>query len=512
MKKYKLILTIFILIGVGMGCEDKLSLENPNKQTASSYWQNLPQVQAAVNAIYANLQTNGLYSRHMFFAMDNMAHENEGNSQLEADKRQYLEFKFDASHGGIGAFYESCFRGINKANYVITNEDKIIEISDLVSDELRVKFLGEARFLRAFYYFLLVTRFGDVPLVTEVPTSGEGRPITSKEEIYTKIIIPDLEYAEENLLGKSEMQPGRATSGAASALLGKVYLYRKNYEKAREALLKVVGNYKLVDDYEDNFFEETEHNDESIFEIQYNDDLPDADKWNSDVTGAGFNEVTFRGQEYGWKDWFNVYPSDMLLDEYETNDPRFEANFYTEGDVLESTGQTIMTGAVPETVPDDQIYIPSGRRAGWRKYQNYYKDANEDQASGINFRVIRYADVLLMLAEIENELSGDGVDAIGYLNQVRDRVGMPQYGSTEMNPIYPVSTKQERFDAIVHERMVELAGEQARFPDLVRWGLAADVLSQFGFEAGKNEIFPLPQREINSNDKVTNADQNPGYN
>ncbi|UII25488.1 RagB/SusD family nutrient uptake outer membrane protein [Fulvivirga maritima] len=492
----KTILLLCILFMTYSCNEDDLSLESPNRPPADNFFQNRAQLQASVNAIYSNLQTQGLYNRHMFFAMDNMAHENSGNSQLEADKRQYLEFTFNADHGAIGAFWESCYRGIHKANYVINNQELIdqILVSELPPEE-KNKFLGEAHFLRAFYYFILVTRFGDIPYIKEIPQSTEGFPIRPEEDIYNDIIIPDLEFAVANLYAKENTENGRATVGAAYALLGKVHLYRQEYQAAKDAFTNILGEYTLVNNYEENFLEETEHNEESIFEVEFDDAFPDTDKWNSDVSGAGYNEVTFRGQEYGWNDWFNVYPSEMLLDEYEDGDPRYDMTFYSNGDTF--------AGGI--------VSIPLDRVAAWRKYQNYYKDANEDQASGINMKVIRFADVLLMMAEVENELAADGGDALMYLNMVRDRVGMPNYGTPAMNATYPVTTKQERFEAIVHERMVELAGEQVRFPDLVRWGIAGDVLGQFDFQVGKHEHFPIPQREINSNDKVTNADQNNGY-
>src|SRR5690606_20688565 len=172
-------------------------------------------------------------------------------------------------------------------------------------------------------------------------------------------------------------------------------------------------------------------------------------------------------------DWFNVYPSDDLLEEYEDGDPRYTASFYFNGDSF-NNGEGV-------------VNIPLERKAAWKKYQNYYKRANENINSSINFRVIRYADVLLMMAEAENAL-GNSDAAIDYLNQVRDRVDMPNYGTPEMDALYPVSTPGEVFAAIVHERKVELAGEQVRFPDLVRWGMGGQIPN---FVVGKNEVFPI---------------------
>lgn len=476
--------------------ENDLELTNPNQLSPETFLTTPAQVQSAVNAIYVNLQTRGLYSRHMFFMMDNMSHENAGNPQLEADKRQYLEFSFDPTHGPISWYWESCYRGINKANFVINNREKISEVTGLTDQDINA-FIGEAKFLRGLYYFFLVTRFGDIPLITDIPTTGDGYTKSPASEVYAQI-IEDLTEASTVLPKESDatFQAGRASQGAAYALLGKTHLYLENYADAKSAFSNIIGEYDLVPDYIDNFLEETEHNQESIFEVEYDINLGGGNKWDSESSGIGLNEVTFRGQEYGWNDWFNVYPSDDLLNEFEDGDPRYEQSFYSNGELFNNG--------------TDTVAIPLDRVAAWKKYQNYYKQANENQESGINFRVIRYADVLLMMAEIENEL-GNSSAAIDYLNEVRDRVGMPNYGTSEMDAIYPVGSQAEIFTAIVHERKVELAGEQVRFPDLVRWGLASQFLSEYGYQQGKHEVFPIPQREIDSNGNMTNSDQNAGY-
>lgn len=498
MKTNKVILsviTLFTLAVIINACSERdLELVNPNGLSPETFFKTEAQVQSAVNAAYANLQTRGLYSRHMFFSQDNMAHENGGNPQLEADKRQYLDFSFDSSHGPIADYWESCFRGINKANFVLGNEEAINAIDEVVLSQAgKQKFLGEAKFLRALYNFLLVTRYGNVPLITEIPTTTEGVGKSSSDEVYA-LIISDLQAASTSLLDKASTDSGRATKGAASALLGKVYLFRGEYDSALAEFNKLSG-YSLEPNYFDNFQEETEHGAESIFEIEYDDDLGAGAKWNSSVTGAGPNEVTFRGQEYGFNDWFNVFPSDDLLDEFEVGDTRYADSFY-------SVGDTFAGGTVTITAGD--LTAGEERRAGWKKYQNYYKDTNEDTESGINFKYLRYADVLLMMAEAESLRSGGDQDvAAGYIDQVRLRSGLATIG-TGLTPA-------QVFDAIVHERKVELAGEQVRFNDIIRWGLTATELAGTNFQTGKNELWPIPDREISSNENVTAADQNPGY-
>ena len=487
MKKSKLILVILSVFFAMNSCNDEgLELTNPNTLSPETFFKTEAQIQSAVNAIYSNLQTRAFYSRHIFFSMDFMAHEQNTNPQTEADKRQYFEFSFDASHGAIGGMWDSAFRGINKANFVINNEEAINAIPDgQLSQERKQKFIGEAKFLRAWYYFFLVTRFGDVPLITIIPESGTGFPRSPKEEVYS-LIVQDLQDATQTLLTKENEDNGRATRGAAYALLGKVQLYRQNYQAAYDALQEIYGEYSLEPDYRDNFLEETEFGPESIFEVSYKVDAGTGSIWNSLSSGEGPNEATFRGQEYGWNDWFNVWPNEDLLNEYEAGDKRYNDNFYFNGDEF--------AGGI--------VSIPLSRPAAWKKYSNYYKQTNENLYSGINFRIIRYADVLLMLAEAANEL-GNQDEAIDYINEVRERAGLGLIGYGK--------PKSDVFQAIVHERKVELAGEQSRFPDLVRWGLADDVLGQFGFQAGKHELFPIPNNEISSNDMINASDQNPGY-
>src|SRR5690606_17779712 len=176
MKKIKLLLAFVFSTMLIQSCsENDLELTNQEQLSPETYFKTEAQVESAVNAVYANLQTLGLYTRHMYFMMDNMSHENMIAIHLEADKKEYYNFSFTATHGAIGEYWNSCFRGINKANFVIENADAINAIPEsLLNSATKAKYIGEARFLRAYYYFLLVTRFGDVPLITTIPETSAG--------------------------------------------------------------------------------------------------------------------------------------------------------------------------------------------------------------------------------------------------------------------------------------------------------------------------------------------------
>ena len=498
MRKIRYIVVILSGICVINSCDTKdLELTNPNALSPETFFKTKNQVESSVNAAYANLQTRGLYARHLFFALDNMSQENKGNPQLEGNKTPFLNFSFDASSDIIQYYWEACFLGISKANFVLDNEEKIQALPEtILTQEEKNKYLGEAHFLRAYYYFLLVPRFGDLPIYTTQTIVGAAR--SPKEEVY-KLIEADFDFASKNLFSKStnvtlKQNIGRATKEAAYAYLGKVLLYQKKYDQALAAFNNVTG-FSLEPNFYNNFMDETEHGPESIFEIEYDEKLGVGDKWGSDTAGDGVAESTLRGQEYGNLGWYNVYPSDDILDEYEPGDKRFGETFYVPGSKY-NNGANTMTA--------DNFKSSEGlRRAGWKKYQNYYKRTDENLDSSINFKVMRYSDVLLMKAECENQRAGGSqTAAIAYIKEVRDRAGL-------LTAIAP--TKDAVFAAIIHERKVELAGEQVRFDDMIRWGIAATELAGTGFKAGKSELWPIPNRETSSNPNIKPSDNNPGY-
>lgn len=492
-RNIKYIAVILSGIFVINSCDTKdLELTNPNELSPETFFATETQVQSSVNAVYANLQTRGLYARHIFFALDNMSQENKGNPQLEGNKKPFLNFSFDASNDIIQFYWETCFLGISKANFVLDNEEKIQALSNSVlSQEKKNKFLAEAHFLRAYYYFLLVPRFGDLPIYTSQTIVGAAR--SPKEEVY-KLIEADFDYASKNLLSKATEEKGRATKEAAFAYLGKVLLYQKKYDEALAAFNKVTG-FTLETNFYNNFMDETEHGPESIFEIEFDESLGTGDKWGSDTSGTGYAESTLRGQEYGNLGWYNVYPSDDILDEYEADDKRFAETFYVPGSKYNNDANTMTASNFPSS--------EGNRRAGWKKYQNYYKRIDEQQQSSINFKVMRYSDVLLMKAECENQRAGGSqTAAIAYIKEVRDRAGL----TTNIT-----ATKEAVFTAIVHERKVELAGEQVRFDDIIRWGIASTELAGTGFKVGKSELWPIPNRETTSNPNIPPSSNNPGY-
>ncbi|MCL5130014.1 RagB/SusD family nutrient uptake outer membrane protein [Algibacter sp. L4_22] len=496
MKKYILIVIALFGIFLTNSCsEEDLELSNPNQLSPDTFFSNESQVESSVNAAYANLQPFGLYGRLMFYMMDNMSHENSGNGQQEGDKVTFADFSFDSSLPSIKDYWDGCYRGINKANFVISNTEKINALPEgTLTAAKKAKYIGEARFLRAHYYWLLVNRYGGVPIYLGDGTdNAEGQPRSTKEAVI-ELIIDDLKYAATNLYDKGAETPGRATKGAAQAFLGKVFLYQESYDLALVEFNKLSG-YALEDNYFDNFMEETEHGVESIFEVEYDIALGTEQFWWSPVNGTGPIHATKRGQDYGVLDWFNVYPSDDLVAEFEAGDKRFAGSFYVAGDTYNNGDNTFVESDFAENGGNI-------RPVAWKKYQNYYKQPSENGESGINVKVIRYSDVLLMMAECENEV-GSQTTAIGYINKVRTRAGLDNLDAS--------LSKDAVFKAIVHERKVELNGEQVRFDDMLRWGIVATELAGTNFQVGKNELWPIPDAEISSNANINSEDQNPGF-
>ncbi len=372
------------------------------------------------------------------------------------------------------------YAGVNRANYILEFKDKI----DFPN---KPNVLGQATFLRAYYYFELVKFFGDVPLaVDQRLLFGDQNTVdrTPAQEVYAQIEL-DLIFAADNL-PLTQTQTGRVTKGAAQALLGKVYLYQNKFSLAAPVLDDVIssGVYDLVADYSTLFENDNENSIESVFEIQY-----------TDLEGAGFGclqcsegnvAIGFNGPrnfngplfESGFS--FNV-PTQEVFDAFDQDDARRE--FAILDIVAFAAANSDFNGGAGVT------FTEGFEHTGYfnRKYIPRVGDTNigdQNLTNPGNYRAIRFADVLLMGAEAHNQ--GDGNDELArqYLNRVRERTTL-----SDVNASGSALTQ-----AIYNERRLELVGEGHHFFDLVRTGRAAQEIE--GFTAGKNELFPIPLVEI----------------
>lgn len=508
------VLTCLIALMTTVSCdEDQLNKVNPNGVTFETFFNNETELTSGVNSIYAIVQSNSLVSREWFFTHDLRGDEMaSGGGQLETPRNQILIGVHDPGNRLSNLQWQGWYRVIHRANVVILKAPEVENINTAIRDRL----LGEARFLRAWAYYELATHFGDVPIYDEFVQSVEGsKPRSSQSEAYA-LAKSDLTFAEGALPATyDDANLGRVTSAAAQMLHARILLQEGDYAGAKTQLEKIVnsGQYSLTDNYLDLTNEEGEFNSESIFEIVY---APSggAYNWGADSDGNRIAEETVRTQEYSAIGWRNVIPGDKLLNSYEfeengdeKTDPRYHMSFWLEGDEF-NNGNSVIT--------DDRVQgntsIVNGEeiKASWQKYSVLYKVDAGYATSGINQRIMRYADVLLLLAECENEL-GNQAAAIDLVNQVRARpsVDMPPIPTANI----PAGNEQEVREAIQRERYVELAGEQVRNFDIIRWRkngkLSQEPLDYF--IPNRHELLPIPQSEIDNNPNLTQADQNPGY-
>ncbi|CCG98161.1 RagB/SusD domain protein [Fibrella aestuarina BUZ 2] len=513
MKRYP-ILTGALLLSLAVGCNEKsLDQLNPNAVTTDSYFKTDGQIRSAVNGIYAALQSTNLVAREWFFIHDLRSDDvAAGGGQLETPRNQLLTGAYDTGNSVMSSVWTGDYRVIHRANVVIDKAAVATTLTPAVSKQA----VGEAQFLRSWAYFDLVSMWGGVPLYKNYVTTIAGsQPRASEADVYA-FIIADLKAAQDALPATYDAANlGRVTKGAAQMLLARVYMQQGDYTNAKTELQKVIssGQYSLVSEYSDNFIEETEFNKESIWEVNF---LPSGGSfnWNGDADGATAGEETVRTQEYSAVGWRNIIPSNSLLNEFERPskgdakiDPRYAKSFYTTGDKFNGD-KDVLTDAAQNG--NSSVVDGVTQKVSWRKFSLMYKTNNSFLTGGINQRMMRYAETLLAMAECENEL-GNLASAVTYLNQVRARpsVAMPAYPTAN----YPVSNKDQVFKAIVHERRVELSGEEIRNRDILRWRklgkLTTEPLSYF--QKGKTELLPIPQQEIDNNPNVGSKGQNPGY-
>ncbi len=507
MKRYISILIVaIILVFTGIiACNKKLDVLDPNNPTAESYFKTAIELQNGVNAVYSTLRSGELVGREWFFTHDMRSGEtNSGGAQLEAPRAELLKQPSPApSNSVMSDVWRGSYQMISRANVVISKAPGVTD-----NTALRDRVVGEAKFLRAWAYFELVSQWGDVPVYTEPIASSTGfKGKSPAAEIYT-LIIADLTDAASKLpdtYGSSDN--GRATKGAAYSMLGKVQMQKGDYAAAKTALLQVYGKYSLVANYLWNFDGDIkddnnvtvatghEFNAESIFEVVFVDKGDNNFNWGYNGEGSTSPLSTVRNQEYGIT-WGNVIPSDRFLNEFEPNDPRYKFTIYEEGDNI-----LINVPAGPKKLVAADMNIGTSLKGGvelkrfFRKYNIYDYVNSGFHPGGLNQRVIRYADVLLMLAECEAEV-GTPAQAAIYINQVRSRP------SVNMPPVAP-ATKNDALKAVMHERSVELGAEEVSNIDILRWRAKGYFPSLIPDRVpGQVSLFPIPSIETSTNPMI----------
>jgi starch-binding outer membrane protein, SusD/RagB family len=530
-KSLKIGIVGFFIISVTIitSCDKNLDKFNPNVLTVESYFKTSDEIVKGVNAAYSVLKSPNLVAREWFFLHETRGDEmSSGGGQLEAERLQMLSGNTVPTNPIISKTWSSLYLMIHRANTVIANSANGQDNASVTA-----RAVGEAKFLRAWAYNELVSQWGGVPLITEpVASVADFKPRVPEATVYAAI-VKDLQEAAAALPEKSAYTSGdrgRATKSAANFLLGRVYMQTGNYPAAKAALLLIptnsaiaVDNYGLTNRFLDNFEEEFEFNNESIFEVVFYDKGDNNYNWNNQQTGDGNTESvsTVRNQEYNAVAWRNLIPSDKYLANFEQvvngssiDDPRLKFTVYQTGDPINNGTQTLTDGMQNG---NSSTFNGATKKISWRKHSLTYKEfVTGVHPSGNNERIFRYAEVLLNLAECEAEAGNfSTTNGAGfYLNKLRARpsVNMPPYPTAT----YLLNDKTNTIRTIMHEKLSEMGCESVRNIDIIRWRkkgyFGSDPLSYF--RANRDELQPIPQQEIDNNPQLGSGGipkQNPGY-
>ena len=495
-----------------------LDLKNKSAYTYDTYFASDVVLNQAVVATYAALLHNGLWAREYYFIFDLLGYEAKNDAALQGGLLALAQYNFGPDQGELQSFWASLYRLVFRSNVVIDRANVWVP-ANAMEEAHKKQYIAEAKFLKSYANFNLVNCYGRVPLRTSYDsTVANTYPSRASAAAVWNAIEQDLKDAIADLPVKyADADLGRATRGAAIALLGKAYLYEKKWSDAQAQLTLLTQppyTYTLATNYLDLFSTQNESNPEEIFQIM-NQVWTDGgigsqyymfggqEAWGGKATHSG------RAQEYGFNDWKNVfitttavkaftYPNPVDGTPYK--DPRAKFTFY--GDAA-SGGQTeycqeCTGGALP--------FNFTGSNGGyrWLKYEYYNKMASYGgPQSGINGQVIRFADVKLMLAEAYIQQGNTSAIPLGLINDVRNRVGAVPYTT--------LGTQDEALKIIMRERQLEFCGEQSRYFDLIRWGIAKETINaERQIEDGtqpfqdKNVLLPIPLDEKSSNPNVAN--------
>ena len=484
--KYNLI--AIALLGFSFSsCSDFLEQNPQTDLSENDFYKTADDILSAVNGVYSSLQEGDIYGNWYVFGeipSDNTRNQLSGSVTTQ---NEFDQFYIDTQNSMIANFWKAAYKVINRTNTVLGRIDGIE-----INTELANRYKLECKFIRALMYFNLVRVYGDVPLVLKEISISESYDILRepKENVYNQIIA-DLKEAQDLPVSYSTAEDGRATQGAAKALLANVYMTLHKYAEAETILAEIInsGRYSLlentpgslnIDGYK-NVFSPVNHNSkEGIFEIQflkggYGEGSNYANNFAPENSGTNVVAVGGTGGN-------NIPEMDIY-------------NAYEEGDLRRDFSMSLG-------------YYDNRKNNEWveSRYVCKFMDVpyqNNDASN--NYPVIRYADVILMYAEALNQ-NGKTAEACKYLNMTRRR-GFG-YQTTETSPVDLQTTDKAQFALMVEqERRVDLAFENHRWFDLIRTGRAVEVMRSKGFSLNEtNLICPIPQKQIDVNPKLTQND------
>lgn len=521
--KNKLIL-ISLLAVLFCSCKKDFLNRYPTDQYSnSSLWTSAADAAAALNGVYSKWE-NGIYAEGWLFRMDEASDNAVCPYSWESFTALGNQLLLTPTNSGAGKWD---FNTIQKANWFLANIDKTP-----MDENLKTRMKAEARFLRAYKYFIISQLYGDVPLVTTNITTSEANSIsrTSKDSVIN-FVLDELDTAAVNLPDSySGSDVGRITSGAAWALKARVELFNQKYEDCKVSCQHVMGKYSLFPSYAGLFRIQNEHNSEIILDVEYKEN--DSPLWGLGTLPPGSSGG-----------WYIVGPTQSLVDTYETSngktiddpssgydlnnpyqnrDPRLAATIIVPG--------SLYNGKYFDPVDASSVdYYVGYNYTGYsiRKYIADLSDYKNIWNTGLDIPVIRYAEVLLTYAEAKIELNQIDNSVYDAIDQVRLRAGLPATDRT----VYNSQTKMR--ELVRRERRVELAMEGLRWYDIQRWKIGPQTMTgtALGCRTGtvdpntgkytptgpnieaeqrtfKSYLWPIPQSEIDADKSLT---QNPGY-
>lgn len=468
---------LMIIVPLFTACEDFLDI--PLEAQLPIDYEKQPTAEEGfryVSAVYAGLRSWGI-SVFPYIGMFEITSDDADKGSTPDDAPSMIEmnaFTYTPNNDLLLSFWNDHYRVIGNANFAINTLNEL----NFENDDVRYALVAEAKFLRSFLYLRLNLAFGGVPLVDTTLTAEEFAQIqrSAVGEVYD-FIEGDLLFAIDHLPSAYSLnEAGRATSGAARALLARAYMYQERWQQVREQTDEVIfsNTYALFRDFYQLFRVIGQNSSESVFELQLTS--RDQGRYRCEygfVQGPRNNFSRLQG----WG--FNV-PSARLIDFFDSR-----------GDDIRKFATVLPRGS--RTPAGDSINANCPNPYYNNKVYTELKYNTIDYALDHNIRYIRYAEVLLMNAEAALYTGGDAATP---LNLVRERAGLDPIAAPALEDVWD-------------ERRAEFAMEKHRFFDLVRTGRAPEVLGSLGFQAGKNEVFPIPQSQIDLSDGV--LVQNPGY-
>lgn len=499
-----------MLLTVTSCTKDFLELENESQLSSDSFWQTREQIEQAVVAAYAGLQTyegdKWTFFEEFWTGMNYKA-DDITNNPAEPYGRDIANYTVNSDNSNTLNIWRTWYAIIGRANQILQKVPDVPE-SELTEEE-KDQYLAEAYFLRGISYMYLIVYFGNIPLVTTFETDETKLyPSQADPADVWALIESDLLFASGKLPPAYEDGSlGRATKWAAKSFLGKVYLAEEKWAQARDIFAEVVtsGPYDLLPDYKTLFDGSFENGAESVFEIQFS-----ADRSNGNDERVPIN---FEGVPYELGGWELYYPTDWIVEELKKDkksDGTYSDRVY-ETIFFDDPSSTMYNLDTEEYVSFSEFVALGGDRPYFKKF-SYAVD--RQNYIGTNIHLMRYADVLLMYAEALNE-TGQTATAISVVNGVRSRSHAAELPTT-------FTQSQLRTQIRHHERPAELAMELGiRWFDLYRWGMGNTAKESIkgtltahnkpfvtNYVEPKHNLLPIPSYEINTN---SNLEQNTGY-